>query len=144
MIEAKVRVVSRQAGELHVVSTEQSGCGGCASRNVCGVSGLAKYFSGGRQPVVLPCDANVAPGEELHLLMSEGDLLKAGLMAYLVPSLFAIGCAAGVTAAGYGDAWAVLGAVGGVLLGLLLMRALHWMPRISALPHQSTHQGEST
>ncbi len=132
MIETRVKVISRQAGKLLVESTERSGCGGCGSRNVCGVSGLAKYFAGGRKPVALSCSEDVGQGEELQLQMSEGDLLKAGMMAYLVPSVFAIGGAALFTLGGYGDGYAVLGALGGVLAGLLLMRLLRWAPRIVA------------
>ncbi len=130
MIETRVKVVGRHDGQLLVESTERSGCGGCGSRSVCGVSGLAKYFAGGRKPVALSCDGKV--GEELALQMSEGDLLKAGVMAYLVPSAFAIAGAAIPTLAGYGDGYAVLGAAGGTLAGLLLMRLLRWSPRIVA------------
>lgn len=143
MIETKVRVVSRHNGELLVTSTESSGCGGCSSRNVCGISGLAKYFAGGRKPVAVSCSANVQPGQELSMQMQEGDLLKAGVMAYLVPSLFAIGGAALVTQAGYGDAWSVLGALGGVLLGLLLIRVFRWKPSFTATSTHSIQEGDT-
>ncbi len=143
MIEAKVRVVSSRDGEMQVISTESSGCGGCGSRNVCGVSGLAKYFAGGRKPVAVSCSANVQPGQELHMQMQEGDLLKAGVMAYLVPSLFAIAGAALVTQMGYGDAWSVLGALGGVALGLLLIRVFHWKPTFTATSTHSIQEGET-
>ncbi len=133
MIETRVKVISRHDGELLVEATERSGCGGCGSRNVCGVSGLAKYFAGGRKPVALSCSEDVGQGEELQLQMSEGDLLKAGLMAYLVPSVSAIAGAALLTLGGYGDGYAVLGALTGVLAGLLLMRLLRWTPRIVAV-----------
>jgi sigma-E factor negative regulatory protein RseC len=132
MIETKVKVVASCNGELLVESTERSGCGGCGSRSVCGVSGLAKYFSGGRKPVVLSCAAAVQPGAELQLQMSEGDLLKSGLLAYLVPSVFAIAGAAVATLAGYGDVFAVLGAAAGVGAGLLLVRLSSWSPQIIA------------
>ena len=68
----------------------QSGCGGCSSRSVCGVSGLGKYFSGNRKAIQVQCDANVHAGDELQLSMSEGDMLKSGLLAYLLPSVLAL------------------------------------------------------
>ena len=143
MIATKVRVVSNRDGELLVEALEQSGCGGCGSRSVCGVSGLARHFSGNRKPVALSCNASARPGEEMQLQMSEGDLLKAGLMAYLVPSVFALAGASLMSLAGLGDALAALGAFAGVLLGLLLMRAFNWMPRISPITNQSLNKGEN-
>ncbi|MFZ3017453.1 MAG: SoxR reducing system RseC family protein, partial [Gallionella sp.] len=109
MISAPVRVVSADNGIAQVAPTEQSGCGGCQSRSSCGVSGLGKYFSGNRKTVEVQCDANVRAGDELQLHMSEGDLLKAGLLAYLLPTVLAL-VGAGIAAAfGLGDVGAVLG-----------------------------------
>jgi sigma-E factor negative regulatory protein RseC len=131
MISAPVRVISIADGKAQVEPTAQSGCGGCASRSVCGVSGLAKYFAGGRQPVEVQCASGARAGDELQLRMEEGDLLKAGLLAYLLPSLFAVGGAAVATLSGYGDAAAVLGALLGIAAGLLLARLVRWSPLIA-------------
>lgn len=128
MISAPVRVISVADGKAQVEPTGQSGCGGCASRSVCGVSGLAKYFSGGRKPVEVQCATTVRAGDELQLQMEEGELLRAGMLAYLLPSLFAVGGAAVATLSGYGDAAAVLGAACGIAAGLLLARLVRWSP----------------
>jgi hypothetical protein len=90
MISAPVRVVSSADGIAQVLPTEKSGCGGCASSSSCGVSGLGKYFAHGRKTIAVQCDANVRAGDELYLSMSEGDLLKAGLLAYLLPTVLAL------------------------------------------------------
>ena len=132
MIETTARVVSSDNGTVMVQPSTQSGCGGCGSRSMCGVSGLGKYFSGNRKSIAVKCDANVRAGDELQLSMSEGDMLKAGLLAYLLPSVLAL-VGAGVAAAyGWGDAGAVLGAAAGVALGLLLGRLTGWVPHMQA------------
>jgi len=130
MIETTARVVSAESGTVLVQPTAQSGCGGCSSRRVCGMSGLGKYFSGNRKSIALKCDANVRAGDELQLSMSEGDMLKAGLLAYLLPSVLAL-VGAGVGAS-YGDVAAVLGAAVGVAVGLLLGRLTGWVPHMEA------------
>lgn len=130
MISAPVRVISAADGIAQVEPTAQSGCGGCQSRSSCGVSGLGKYFSGNRKAIPVQCDASVRAGDELQLNMSEGDLLKAGLMAYLLPSVLAL-VGAGIAASfGSGDVGAVFGAAAGIALGFLLGRLTGWVPHM--------------
>ncbi len=71
MIETSARVVSADNGTVLVEASAQSGCGGCTSRSVCGVSGLGKYFSNNRKAIEVQCDANVRAGDELQLSMDE-------------------------------------------------------------------------
>lgn len=131
MIETTARVVSADNGTILVEPSNESGCGGCKSRSVCGVSGLGKYFSGNRKAIEVQCDAGVRVGDELQLSMSEGDMLKSGLLAYLLPSVLAlIGAAVGATL-GMGDAGAVLGAAVGIAVGLLLGRLSGWVPHMN-------------
>jgi sigma-E factor negative regulatory protein RseC len=132
MIAAPVRVVSAADGTAQVAPTAQSGCGGCVSRESCGVSGLAKYFSGNRKTIAVSCDANVRAGDELQLQMSEGDLIKAGLLAYLLPTVLALVGAGIASAFGMGDIGAVLGAANGMAAGFLLGRWSGWTPLIVA------------
>jgi sigma-E factor negative regulatory protein RseC len=132
MIETTARVVSSDNGAVMVQPSTQSGCGGCGSRSVCGVSGLGKYFSRNRKSIAVKCDANVHAGEELQLSMSEGDMLKAGLLAYLLPSVLALVGASVAAAYGWGDVGAVLGAAAGVTVGLLMGRLTGWVPHMQA------------
>jgi sigma-E factor negative regulatory protein RseC len=132
MISAPVRVISAANGTAQVESTGQSGCGACQSRESCGVSGLGKYFSGKRKPIEVQCGANVQAGDELQLSLSEGDLLKAGLLAYLLPSVLALVGAGIATALGMGDIGAVLGAANGMAAGFLLGRWTSWAPKMHA------------
>jgi sigma-E factor negative regulatory protein RseC len=131
MIETTARVVSADNGTVMVEASTQSGCGGCQSRSVCGVSGLGKYFSGNRKAIAVKCDANVRAGDELQLSMDEGDMLKAGLLAYLLPSVLALIGASVAAGYGLGDVGAVLGAAAGVAVGLLMGRLTGWVPNVS-------------
>ena len=131
MIETTARVVSAENGTILVEPKNESGCGGCKSRSVCGVSGLGKYFSGNRKAIEVHCDAGVHVGDELQLSMSEGDMLKSGLLAYLLPSVLAL-VGAGVGASlDIGDIGAVLGAALGVAAGLSLGRLTGWVTNMS-------------
>lgn len=118
MIEAKVRVLRAGDGTAWVEPTEHNGCGACQAKSACAVSGLARVFSR-RRPVPV-CMADARPGDQLTVVMSEADFLKAGLLAYLFPSLLAVAGASSAAVSGAGDVWAVLGAALGFTAGVLL------------------------
>lgn len=127
MIETRVRVLSSHGGVSFVEATEHNGCGACASQDSCGISGLGRFFSRKRRPVALACGAR--PGQEITVAVSETDLLKVGLWAYLLPVTLAVAGAA--IPAGRGDAASVLGAALGLAAGLLIARRFAGTPRIS-------------
>jgi positive regulator of sigma E activity len=131
MIETSARVIYADNGTARVEPTAQSGCGGCKTSSSCVVSGLGKYFSSRREAITVKCDASVCVGDELRMTMSEADFLKAGLMAYLLPSLFTILGASIAASLDYGDVGAVAGAVLGFASSLLLVRLLAWVPRMT-------------
>lgn len=132
MISTPVRVIAINDRMAQVEASAQSGCGGCASRDACGVSGLGKYFSTWRKTIAVPCDAEVRAGDELQLRMSEGDLIKAGMLAYLLPCVLALSGAGIASSFGLGDIGAALGAANGMAAGFLLGRWTGWTPRIVA------------
>jgi len=131
MIATSARVITVANGTAQVEPTAQSGCGGCKTSSSCAVSGLGKYFSNNRKAIAVQCDANIRAGDELHMTMSEADFLKAGVLAYLLPSLFTIIGAGLAATLGYKDAGAVAGAVLGFASGLLLVRLIAWKPRMT-------------
>lgn len=132
MIETSARVISVANGTALVEPSAQSGCGGCQSRSSCGVSGLGKYFSGNRKAITVQCASNVGAGDELHLSMSEADFLKAGMLAYLLPSVLTIVGAGAAAMLDLGDAGAVAGAALGFGGGLLIVRLFAWQPGMTA------------
>jgi sigma-E factor negative regulatory protein RseC len=132
MIATSARVIAAHNGIAQVEPTTESGCGGCKSRSSCGVSGLGKYFSSNRKTIEVCCDMSVRAGDELQLSMSEGDLLKAGLLVYLLPCVLAL-IGAGIAASfDLGDVGAALGMVAGFATGFFLARLSGWTPRLIA------------
>ena len=123
MIETKVRVLKAGQGLAWVETTEQNGCGACQAKSACAISGLGRFFSNRRRPVPV-CADDARPGQQYTVAVREADFLKAGLVAYLVPSLLAVLGAAMAAAGGLGDAWSVMGMALGFLLGMLLAGAL--------------------
>lgn len=123
MIETKVRVLSASQGMAWVEATEQNGCGACQATSACAISGLGRFFSSRRQPIPV-CSDGAQPGREYIVAIEESDFLKAGLVAYLIPSLLAVVGAGIASANGLGDAWSVIGMALGSLLGMLLATAL--------------------
>jgi sigma-E factor negative regulatory protein RseC len=144
MIETSARVVSADNGKVLVEPSGESGCGGCKSRNSCGVSGLGKYFSSHRSAIEVKCDSGIRAGDELQLSMSESDLLKAGLLAYLLPSVLALVVAGIAASLGWGDVGAVFGAGIGFAMGFLLARLSGWVPRMNVQhKNDSFYKGET-
>jgi sigma-E factor negative regulatory protein RseC len=145
MIETKTRIVSVANGTAWVQATEDSGCGGCGSRSSCAVSGLARYFTRHQKLVPVPCDATARAGEELLVSVREADLLKAGLLAYLLPAVLGVAGAATGAANGLGDPGAVVGMAGGVALGLLSARLFSRNARLrTGRTSNSISQGDMT
>jgi sigma-E factor negative regulatory protein RseC len=122
MIETHIRVITASDGTAWVQPTEESGCGGCGARNSCAVSGLGKYFARYQRPVPVACDRSVRAGDDLVVAVSASELLKAGLMAYLLPAILAVLGASLAALKGLGDAGTAGGMAVGVALGLLLAR----------------------
>ena len=131
MIATSARVIAIKNGTAQVEPTAKSACTSCRTSSSCGISGLGKYFSGKRAAISVACDVSVRTGDQLHMTMSEADFLKAGLLAYLLPSLFTISGAALAASFEYGDAGAVAGAALGFAIGLLLLRLIDWVPRMT-------------
>lgn len=124
MIETRVRILSTNEGTALVEPVEPSGCGACHARSACGLGGLGRYLRTGRRPVPVACDAGVRAGDELVVAVSEADLLKAGLLAYVLPIVLAVLGAVVASALGRGDAGAALGMASGGAVGLLAARRL--------------------
>jgi len=131
MIETRVRVLKSAGGVSFVEATEHNGCGACGSKDSCGISGLGRFFNRKRQPIAIAC-GDARPGQELTVAVSETDLIKVGLWAYLLPVILAV-AGAGATAS-LGDAASVAGAGLGLATGLLIARWFAGTPRISITP----------
>ncbi|HEY0664246.1 MAG TPA: SoxR reducing system RseC family protein, partial [Thiobacillaceae bacterium] len=128
-IETRARVVSTSSGKGWVEASSQQGCAACQSQSSCGVSGLGKFFNRNKPPVALACDLAVQPGDSLVLSLAEADLLRAGLLAYLLPALLSVAGAIAATLAGLGDAAAAAAMAAGFAAGLIVARVFARAPR---------------
>lgn len=145
MIETRVRIVATAAGKALVAPTEQSGCGACQASGSCGIGGISRLLKLGRRPVALACGGELRPGDEWLVAVSEAELVKAGLLAYILPVVLAVAGAGLATLKGHGDAGAALGMLCGAATGLLAARLLGRAPRLRMRrPEQTTHSQHST
>lgn len=127
VIETRVRVLSAEPGRVWVEATEHNGCGACASKESCGISGLGRFFSRRRAPITIACGSAKA-GEELTVGIPETDLLRTALWAYILPILLALAGAAAMSF--LGDLAAVLGMLAGLVTGLVIARLFARHPDI--------------
>jgi sigma-E factor negative regulatory protein RseC len=130
MIETRARVVSVDSGNAWVEASSQQGCAACHAHSSCSVSGLGKFFGRNKPPVALACDLSLEPGEELVLSMSESDLLRAGILAYLLPTVLSVLGAVATSLAGLGDGAAVAAMATGFAGGMLIARRFAHTPRL--------------
>jgi sigma-E factor negative regulatory protein RseC len=143
LIETRTRVVSTAPGKVWVEATSQQGCAACQSQGTCGVSGLGKFLGRNRAPVALACDLAVQAGDGLVLNLAESDLLRAGLLAYLLPTLLSVAGAVAATLAGLGDAAAAAAMAAGFAGGLVIARMFSRAPRFH-ISHASDHPLKET
>lgn len=130
MIETRARVVAVASGTVWVEAAAQQGCAACQSRSSCGVSALGRFFSRSKPPVAVPCAQPMQPGDTLVLGLAESDLLRAGLLAYLLPTLLAVAGAIAANLAGHGDGAAAAATLAGFAVGLGGARLLARTPRL--------------
>lgn len=130
MIETRARVVSVGNGQARVEASSQQGCAACQSQSSCSVSGLGKFFGRNKPPVAVACDLAVQPGDSLVLSLAESDLLRAGILAYLLPTVLSVLGAITASLFGLGDAAAVAATLAGFAAGLAIARAFFRTPRI--------------
>jgi sigma-E factor negative regulatory protein RseC len=142
-IETRARVVCVDSGKVWVEASSQQGCAACHAQNSCGVSGLGKFLGRNKPPVALACDLAVQPGDSLVLNLAESDLLRAGLLAYLLPALLSVAGAVAATLAGLGDAAAAAAMAAGFAGGLVVARMFSRAPRFH-ISHASDHPLKET
>jgi sigma-E factor negative regulatory protein RseC len=121
VIEQNARVVGVADGSALVEVPRQSGCSSCGLDGSCGTSVVAKLFGSGNATRLRVRDRlGVAPGDEVVIGIRSPLLVRASLIAYLLPLLVLIGASSAADAAGLGDTGAAAVGITGLAAGLWL------------------------
>ncbi len=120
-------VVTSLEGQCALVEITpvSGGCGRCHEAGGCGSNLLNESLRPQRLNVYrLPNGIDAKVGDAVIISVAEGAVLRAALLAYLLPALFLIvGAAIGTQLAAPGsDGWALAGAGVGLGIGLLILR----------------------
>lgn len=127
-------VIRSVDGGTALVAVPVQGCSSCGERSRCGVGKLA---GGGRVSLVtvpVAGSEGLVPGDAVTLAADPDAINRAALVGYLLPALLIVAGAVGGDRFAHSDVAAVLGAFGGLVLGVLATRALPRMFRAAAAP----------
>lgn len=128
MIEEQAIVVRVEGDRAYLEVERNQPCGLCGATRGCGVSIWGRLFGSRHGSMSLPNSLQLDIGDRVVVAVQEGALLHGALLAYLVPLLLV--CVGGFFGAMLGgsraasDLYGVLGAIAGLLLGLVVVRRL--------------------
>lgn len=122
MLEGTARVVAVTGGTVWLEAESQSSCGSCSTKKGCGVSVLSGVMGNKAVRFRMPNDFNGRIGDRVVIGIPEGAVVRASMLAYLLPVVAMIAGALIATGLGGGDAGAAIGAVIGLALGFGGMR----------------------
>jgi sigma-E factor negative regulatory protein RseC len=132
----KARVISVEPsvngdnGALWVETFQQSTCGSCEAKGACGQGVLGRWLSRGTHCIRVLCDKGQADfftaGQWVEIAVPDGVVLKASLMAYLLPLLSMMTVAIMFDSmfqdGSGGDFYSLIGGIVGFIVGLVLVR----------------------
>lgn len=126
MIEQEAIVAGIEGEHVYVELGAGGGCGRCHETGGCQSGILGQLFSSKPRQFRIPNRIGAMPGDRVLLRVAEGTPLRAALLTYLLPALFLlIGAAAGTVLGHDSDAWAALGALIGLTIGVLAGLTFH-------------------
>ena len=133
-------------GRVQVTVERGEACHSCQAKGAC------QALGGQTKDIVLLVDNDLgaSPGDRVRITMAETAVIKASAVLYLFPALGLIGGAAAGWAIGSSQGWssdpsAVLGALGGLVLGFFaswlvgsrMSRDKAFSPRLTAITGRS-------
>lgn len=136
VIEETGTVVAMDDEYIWVQTQARSTCSTCHVGSDCGTSVLAKWFGQRSNRIRVRNGLGLEIGEGAVVGIEESALLKASLLAYLMPMLAMVGAAVAAAGLGAQDAGIALGAMMGLGIGLL---ALH---RFGTAHKQGAYQAQ--
>ena len=135
MIEERGRVVALEQGGVWLETVQRSGCHGCAAKSGCGTGLLGDFWSKASQvrvSVAPKALARIRLHDTVVIGIAENTLATSALVVYLLPLLaLLLGALAGdmLGGASGSELWAILGALGGLVLGAFCIRIYSHMQR---------------
>lgn len=135
MLLETAHVVAVEFDSVWVETIRQSSCGTCAAQKGCGHSLLSRISAGRRNYIEVFSGALEASccavDDHVHISIPEKVILQGSMVVYMLPLICMLVGAALVTTISQGnqDLLAIIGAVCGFLLGVVLVRWHAWYSR---------------
>lgn len=124
MVRESGRLVAIEPGHLWLATIQRTTCQSCQARSGCGqrlLSSLAQTEGLLKVPLLDQSADNFRIGDELEIGIEEAVLVKASLLAYMLPLLFLL-VASALGQYGFGEPGAIVGGLLGLLAGGVLVR----------------------
>lgn len=125
MLEETAHVVEVRDGLLIAETQSRSGCSHCGNGS-CTTSVVAKLFGVRRNRLVVENSLGAEPGDQVRIGISDRSLVRASLMAYLLPLLLMLGVTALGNLVGLNEFLLSLLALVGLAMGFFIV---HWVSR---------------
>ncbi len=125
MLEETAWVIDVNDGLLTAETESRSGCGHC-NTDSCTTSVVAKLFGVRRNRLVMENSLDARPGDRVVIGIPDPLLVRAALMAYLLPLLFMLGMTGLGDLIGINEFVLSLLALAGLALGFF---TVHWVAR---------------
>ncbi|MEW7975888.1 MAG: SoxR reducing system RseC family protein [Candidatus Sedimenticola endophacoides] len=123
MLEETGTVVEANEDSVVVETQSRSACSQCSS-GICGTSAIAKLFEFKANRVTLPNSLGARIGQQVVVGIQDALLVRASLLAYLLPLLIMFALVLFAKSAGASDGQLAVLAPAGLLLGLWMVRRL--------------------
>jgi sigma-E factor negative regulatory protein RseC len=123
MVEGIAHVVGVEGDQIWLEPEQTGTCGGCSSASACGAKGIgtvANRLEARRFKIANP--AGLMMGERVVIGIRENTLVRASLTAYAIPLASMLGSGILAQWAEGRDGVTMLAMLGGLAIGLLLMR----------------------
>lgn len=124
MIEENGQVVASDGDFIWVQTQPRSTCGHCHVGSDCGTSVVAKMFGQRSNRIRVHNALGLQVGEGAVVGIHESALLKASLLAYLLPLFAMVAAAVFAATLDVSDGGVALASVAGLGLGLMLLQGL--------------------
>ena len=121
MLEEVGTVVEAGPESILIEIQSRSACSHCTTDS-CTTSVVSKLFGVKRNRFYIDNSLGANKGDRVVVGIRDDLLVKASLLAYLLPLIVMLVCAALAGALGAGEGWQSLVAMGGLALGLYLVR----------------------